>query len=134
MGKKLIILALLLNSIVYSQNKINVIVEKLDKSLTTFCPDSKKGSVFINIQEKILDIDGFQIPIEETSEIFVPESRIYKGRKILGYVEFKCKWNCIKNTEDNEIILAIGFGFVSKKGAYEFIELIYQLKKELLNE
>ncbi|MEN3324241.1 hypothetical protein VP395_10920 [Mariniflexile soesokkakense] len=115
----------------YSQNEIKDIIDKLNQNLTTYGADPSLKEVFLNRQEKILDIQGFQIPLEKTKEVYQPDEKIYQGTKIIGKVSFECEWNCIKNTEDNEQNSGVAFSFKSKKGAYLFIDLIFQLKKEL---
>lgn len=131
MKKILLVFSLLaaLNS--YSQDEIKVIINKINQNLSTYGADPTLKEVFLNRQEKILDIQGFQIPLEKTKEIYEPDARTYQGIKITGKVTFECEWNCIENTEENKMNSGVGFSFKSKKGAYLFIELIYQLKKEL---
>ncbi len=131
MKRILLILTFLSTLTTFSQNEVKVIIDKINQNLITYGADPTLKEVFLNRQEKILDIQGFQIPLEKTKEIYEPDAKIYQGIKIIGKVSFECEWNCIENTEDNEKNSGVAFSFKSKKGAYLFIELIYQLKKEL---
>lgn len=132
--KKLIILICFVSLNSFAQDEIKTLITKINKNLVVYGSDPELKEVFLNQQEKILDIDGSQIPIQITKEIYEPH--IDKKLNIVGRVSFECgsgkkNDNCIYFSKENKFGAGVGFAFKSKKGAYLFIDLIYQLKKEL---
>lgn len=131
MKRHFVLLAFLIGISSYSQDEISRIINEINKNLIEYGADPSLTEVFLNRQQKILDIEGYQIPLELTNEIYKPDARIHEGIKIVGTVFFECDYNCIQNTSDNKKNSGVGFSFKSKKGAYIFINLIFRLKKEL---
>tara|TARA_R100000988_G_C3966486_1_gene149075 strand:- start:514 stop:891 length:378 start_codon:yes stop_codon:yes gene_type:complete len=115
----------------YSQNEVKTILDKINKNLSIYGADPTLKEVFLNRQQKILDIQGYQIPLNKTKEFYESDARTYNGIKIIGNVFFKCDWNCIEDTTEKKMNSGVAFSFKSKKGAYLFINLIFELKKEL---
>lgn len=125
----LILAVLVFQTVSFSQNAVNKIVAELNSNYKTYGVDSSKTKIYLNREQKTLDIAGNIIPITETEIVFEKDNRVYKGVKIIGSVFFKCELNCI--SEGTEYHSAVGFGFKSKDGAYKFIDLMFDLKKEL---
>ena len=115
-----------------SQVDVDKIIIELNSNLKLYSGDSKINKVYLNRNEKIIDIGEYLIPLENTEIIFEKESRVYNGIKIVGYVTFKRETNSINSGK--EYISSVGFAFKSKDGAYKFIDLLFKLKKELEND
>ncbi len=83
--------------------------------------------IYLNGSEKIIDITGSQIPLNEVKVTY----RLYNNSKHL--VDFSCKEegvSCIKSEEEKTSI-SIGIPFDTKKSCYDFINMISELKKRL---
>jgi hypothetical protein len=124
-----VILLILGTTISYSQSDVTQIISEINKSLQLYNANPKLTKVYLNRDEKILDIEGYQIPLVETKVVYEAKSRTYEGVKIIGNVYFKCENSCITNGEEN--LTGVAFSFKSKDGAYKFIDLIYKLEKIL---
>ena len=88
-----------------------------------------KNQIYLNSKELILDINDFQIPLNNVTIKYESDPRTVNGLKREGLVVFECQKDCIFNK--GEYILSVGYAFKNKKGAYDTIELINELIKEL---
>ena len=84
----------------------------------------KNPVIYFNNVDKIIDIDGYRIPLNEVKTTYNYHQTSY------GHcVDFDCRsGNCITQADGSG---AIGFAvaFKTKKNCYDFIDLISQLKK-----
>lgn len=81
-----------------------------------------KPSVFYNKAENIIDIDNYQVPVDDVkTTYFLTDTKDH-------CVSFDCKHgHCITSTEDGKLE-GFAIPFLSKQNCYDFIELINQLK------
>lgn len=122
--KLIVFLFMLFGTSVYSQDT----VQRLNSLFAKHGADPAVNKIFVNKSEKILDIDGVLIPLNDTSKFVTERNKTENGIKIKAYIEFECEGNCIY--EAGEYIAGIGYAFKSKEGAYEFLDMIYKLEKE----
>ena len=104
----------------------------MNSNLKLYGSDSKLNKVYLNRNEKIIDIGDYLIPLVETEIFYEKENRVYNGVKITAYVTFKRETNSITGGTENHA--SVSFGFKSKDGAYKFIDLMFKLKKALDND
>lgn len=132
MKKLLLIVSVCILSIVsFSQdskaitvNKIKVFMKQYSVKPGASIPIGENFVIYFNNADKILDIEGYQIPLLEVKTAY-SLSKIADGH----YVSFDCKSeDCIKYPNGG---YGVGFSmaFLTKKNCYDFIELISQLKR-----
>ena len=127
--RKILVLGLILVcGVCFGQTNILKIKSKINLCFNTYSVKSK-NQIYLNSKEQILDINDDQIPLNEVVIKYESDPRTVKGLKREGLVVFECKQDCISNK--GNYFLSIGYAFKNKKGAYEAIELINELKKEL---
>lgn len=115
----------------FSQDSKDVIVKRIKTFIKQYSvtpgtnKTGKNSIVYYNKVDKILDIDGFQIPLLE-----VKTSYYYSKQQSNHCVSFDCR------NENDCVMDPQGYGntgfaapFINKQKCYEFIELISQLKK-----
>jgi hypothetical protein len=132
MNMRKIFLTLLLTvsfSSIFSQskqltlNKLKTFMHQYQINLRTH----KTGNnpiIFYNDVEKILDIDGTQIPL------FDVKTTYYVNETGNHCVSFDCKnEDCISKPEGN-VQTGFAIPFLTKKNCYDFISIINQLKRE----
>lgn len=132
MHKKKLLLAFLMNLSLssFSQDKKDVIIKQIkifikEYSVTPGTNRTGKNSViYYNKVDKVLDIDGFQIPLQEVKTTY------YYSKKLYNHcVSFDCRnEDCIIDPQGQN---HSGFSapFISKEKCYKFMELISQLKQ-----
>ncbi len=82
----------------------------------------KEVTIFFNKADTIIDIDGFQLPLQEVKTAY------YLIQSVKPGVSFDCKGtNCITDPKGKSIDW-FAIAFFSKQNCYDFIELISQLK------
>ncbi|GEM_PF-4241886 len=128
MKHKITLILFLITTLTYSQ-QVSEIVAELNKNWTSYNANPALTKIYLNRNEKILDILGYQIPLNKVKILYEQENRIFQGVKIEGSVNFECEYSCILNGDEK--ILAVAFGYKSKDGAYKFIELLYRLIEAL---
>jgi hypothetical protein len=83
----------------------------------------KEVVVFFNKADKIIDIDGFQLPLLDVKTAY------YLIQSSKHGVSFDCKGtNCITDPKGKSIDW-FAIAFFSKQNCYDFIDLISQLKQ-----
>lgn len=124
-----IALLMLFGTSTYSQDSKDATIKKIKIFLHQYLVNISTGetgnnpTIYFNKVEKIIDIDGYQIPLQEVKTVY------YMTENGANCVSFDCRNdNCIVKPSGN---LQIGFAipFLSKSNCYAFIELINQLKK-----
>jgi hypothetical protein len=82
-----------------------------------------KPIIYFNQIEKVLDIEGYQIPLLEVKILYVYNNEF--GNHLVG---FNCNnSSCIYNSKGKKS-LAFSVPFISKQKCYEFIDLINKIK------
>lgn len=112
----------------YTQNlkftlgKVKQIINESSISITT--GEKSKAEVYYNASDKIIDIDGFQIPLLEVKPFYLFDEK--RNRHVVNFV---CNTGeCITDSEMHKVI-GMGLAFTSKKICYDFIAAISDLKK-----
>jgi hypothetical protein len=83
----------------------------------------KEVTVYFNKADKIIDIDGFQLPLQEVKTAY------YLIQSTKHGVSFDCKGtNCITDPKGKAIDW-FAIAFFSKQNCYDFIDLVSQLKQ-----
>ena len=130
MKKFIFIFVIFFSKSLYSQNSRDLTIKKINKFLNLHSINIQSGkaitnsTVFYNIKEELLDIDGAQIPLREV-KVFYKTCLIDRNCVSFGCLESN---NCILNS-NGEIHTGFGIAFLTKKNCYDFIELVNQLKK-----
>ena len=113
----------------YSQESKETTVKKIKAFLHQYQVNISTGktgnnpTIYYNKLEKIIDIDGYQIPLQEVKTTYYVSQTGHKC------VSFDCRLDdCIVKPTGG---LQTGFAipFLTKSNCYSFIELINQLKK-----
>ena len=101
--------------------KIKAFLEKYSVAQGRNAPP-KEVTIFFNKADKIIDIDGFQLPLQEVKTAY------YLIQSVRHGVSFDCKrTHCIRDPKGKSIDW-FAIAFFSKQNCYDFIELISQLK------
>lgn len=121
------ILMLILANSSYSQSTANDKVNQIKTFFQKNCLAESEKTVFYNKAEKIIEFDGYQIPYMETKVTYSFNNEHYS---FSDFVYFECKYNnkCIIDPENNGH-LGFYIPFASKSKAYQFINLISELRE-----
>lgn len=130
MNKRLLLIAVMFGFCLtsFSENGVDMAIKKIKALMKessakpgTASMTYKSPTIYFNKIEKILDIDGWQIPLQE-----VKISYTYEAKFQNHCVSFDCRGHdCI--FESGEYHSGFSAPFISKQKCYEFIELINQL-------
>lgn len=91
------------------------------------------GEVFINKTKKTLDIDDCIIPLDNYTAYYQNSYNEYYKKK-MDIVYLKClNGNCQLDQKTNEYNSGFGIFFKSKKVCYDFINILDEIKEELIN-
>lgn len=112
----------------FGQTNITKLTSKISLYFNTYSLGEKKY-IYLNNKELILDINDYQIPLNDVVVKYESDPRIVNGLKREGLLVFECERDCIINKDKS--VLSIGYAFKNKKAAYDIIEFISQLTKEL---
>ena len=127
-----IIILLFISIQSYSQtNEIKIFnnLKTVFKKSISCTSSTKKSSIFLNRDQKQLDIDNYLIPL---LNVTIEYSYSKLDPKCLHYVKFECIGeNCINIVDLNETADAVAFPFGSKNDCYEFIAILSDLKTSL---
>ncbi len=131
--KKLILLSVFIffSQFSNSQSKTSKLISEINQNFNTFSVKEKQVQIFLNRKEWILDINDYQIPLNEVKIKYYSDPRTVNGLKREGLLVFECNSDCIGYKDS--YVLSIGFAFKNKKSAYETIDLINNLILELEN-
>lgn len=80
-------------------------------------------TIYYNKVKKIIDIDGYQIPLQEVKTTF------YISQTYNECVSFNCKLKDCITKPDGDMQTRFAIPFLTKRNCYDFIELINRLKK-----
>lgn len=114
---------------IFSQDSKDMTVKKIKIFLHQYQVNISTGKtgnnpiIYYNKVEKIIDIDGYQIPLQEVKTTY------YISQTYNQCVSFDCKLNDCITKPDGDIQTGFAIPFLTKKNCYDFIELINQLKK-----
>ncbi|MBO0340947.1 hypothetical protein [Flagellimonas profundi] len=127
--KKIIILILIVafSNNLYSQTTVNEKINQVKVFFQKHCQAESEKTVFFNKVERILELDGYQIPFLDVKVNYVFNDTY---PEYSDYVHFECEYNnecMIDPTNKN----AVGFyvPFASKDKSYQFINLIAELRE-----
>lgn len=111
----------------FSQNKSNSKVEQIKTYFQKNCVADATKTFFFNRAEKIVELDGYQIPIMKVEIIYMYNDQQVKYKH---FVEFSCEndVNCI-TANDNTKMFGFSIPFSSKAKCYEFINLLSDLRE-----
>jgi hypothetical protein len=125
-----LIIILILSPILSFAQTENIIIGKIKYHMKMYSVNAttKKvgtnATIYFNNSEKIIDIDGYQIPLLDTKCFYR-----YSSDFNLNVVSFECfdENECV--TFLNGSTSRFSTAFTSKKSCYSFIDLIAKLKR-----
>ncbi len=118
--------------ILFSQGKVNQCMVKLNKihMQGRLMFTGKVPQLYLNKEDKILDLGNYFLYIEKVEAIYSYEARELPTKKYHG-VKFRCiEDDCIKSSDFGYSNNITNF-FKSKKDCYNFINAFNELKKSL---
>ncbi len=127
MRKAIFLLSMLLavfNAI--SQSNSNKVIDQIKLYYFNNGIAIGEKEIFYNNSENIIELDGYQIPLNEVKVVYNYNDSL-PGFYHFVYYECKQDKNCIKSKND-EYVFGFSVPFRSKEACYEFINLISNLK------